>query len=171
VLRAFTATGAPTVVIAATVAAAAVLASRGRRDPVSPPASRGIRDAVFLLTSVLGATGLRLVLAAAVARPRPAERLSPVIGWSFPSGHSTASAAVALAAVVVAWPLLRRRWLFAVAALGWAALIGASRVALVVHWPSDVLGAWLMVIPVVTAATPLRRRSSSGPPAHPPATA
>jgi undecaprenyl-diphosphatase len=146
VLRAFTATGGPTVVIIGTAVAAGALLRWGRR-----------RDAAFLLAVVLGTTGLRLIVLAAVARPRPAERLAPVIGWSFPSGHSTASAAIALAAVV----LLGRRALLAAAVLGWAVLIGVSRVALVVHWPSDVLGAWLMVIPVVVAATTIRRSGLS----------
>jgi undecaprenyl-diphosphatase len=147
-MLAVTSTGGPTVIVVATVAAVAALAGRGR-----------VRDAAFVAVAVLGATGLRLVVLAAVARPRPAARLTPVAGWSFPSGHTTASAVAALAAVVVAWPLLRRGWprgVFTAAALGWAALVGVSRVALVVHWPSDVLGAWLMVVPVVIAASRLR---------------
>lgn len=77
-----------------------------------------------MAAAVLGATGLRLVVLVAVARPGPAGRLTPVAGWSFPSGHTTTtttSAVAALAAVVMAWPLLWRGWrrvVFTTAVLG-----------------------------------------------------
>jgi len=52
---------------------------------------------------------------------------------SFPSGHT--SAAFALAGVIALLPFDRRvRWL----ALGWAALVGLSRIAVGAHWPLDV---------------------------------
>lgn len=52
---------------------------------------------------------------------------------SFPSGHT--SAAFALAGVIALLPFARRvRWL----ALGWAVLIGLSRIAVGAHWPQDV---------------------------------
>lgn len=58
---------------------------------------------------------------------------------SFPSGHAQTS--------LVAWGYLAlvvwRRW-FSLLALAWVALIGLSRVYLGQHWPSDVLGGWLI---------------------------
>jgi hypothetical protein len=56
--------------------------------------------------------------------------------------------------VVICLPLLRLRGsriLLAALAGVWALLVGLSRVALVVHWPTDVIGAWLFVLSVVPA--------------------
>jgi undecaprenyl-diphosphatase len=78
--------------------------------------------------------------------------LAPAAGWAFPSGHTTASAAVALITVLVCWSMLRRRVsrvVLAGLAGAWAVAVGVSRVALVVHWPSDVAGGWLLVLAVV----------------------
>jgi undecaprenyl-diphosphatase len=110
---------------------------------------------------------IRLLLVNLIARPRPIDRLAPSAGWSFPSGHSTAAATAAVLAIIVCWPMLRHRWsriLLIAGAGGWAALVGWSRVGLVVHWPSDVLGAWLLVLAVVPAIAlpPLFSRRSWG---------
>jgi undecaprenyl-diphosphatase len=92
------------------------------------------------------------MLVTVVARPRPVGRLAPSSGWSYPSGHSTASAAAAVIAILVCWPMLTHRWsriLLISGTAGCALTVGVSRVALVVHWPSDVLGAWLLALAVV----------------------
>jgi membrane-associated phospholipid phosphatase len=127
------------------------------------------RDAVFVAVAMLGSALLRLVVLAAVARPRPVDRLAPASGFSYPSGHTTGSAAAALTAVAVLWPLLRRSWrvVLAVVAGLWAGAVGVSRVALVVHWPTDVLGAWLMTVTVVVLALPLRERARGVQPERP----
>jgi len=110
------------------------------------------RQATFVAVAMIATVAIRLVVVAAIARPRPSERLAAVASYSFPSGHSTASAAAALILVVVCRPLLRHRWsrvlLYSVAGL-WAFAVGLSRVALVVHWPTDALGAWLFVLVIV----------------------
>jgi membrane-associated phospholipid phosphatase len=109
--------------------------------------------AVLVAVGLPVTLGLRLILVATIARPRPADRLAPAAGWSFPSGHTTASATVALIAVLVMWPWARtrvQRALLVGPAVLWAAAVGLSRVALVVHWPSDVAGGWLLALAVVT---------------------
>ena len=147
---AVTNTGGPSVVTVMAVAAAVTLLG-----------FRRWRDAAFVAVTTLGSTSIRLIVLSLVARPRPADRLASAAGFSYPSGHTTGSAAAALTAVAVLWPLLRgrRRVLFAVVAGLWAAAVGVSRVALVVHWPTDVLGAWLLTVTVVVLALPLRQPS------------
>jgi undecaprenyl-diphosphatase len=106
----------------------------------------------FALVAAAATTLIRLTVLAAVARPRPPGHLAPAHGWAYPSGHTTFSATLALTVVMLAWQLLTRRWQRTTLAVGvgiWAALIGVSRVALIVHWPTDVLAAWLMVTAAV----------------------
>ncbi len=75
-------------------------------------------------------------------------RYQPILGWhqvgttSFPSGHSTAAMAMALAFVLV----VPRSWRPAAAAIGacFAAAVGGSVVVLHHHYPSDVAGGWLV---------------------------
>ncbi len=80
--------------------------------------------------------------------PRPlgvlSEELVTVIGpghrrGAFPSGH-TATAAV-LAGI---WAMTQRRWLFPLSGLGFVVLVGVSRVAVGVHWPTDVLAGLIL---------------------------
>lgn len=111
------------------------------------------RAAVFVAVAMLVTVGIRMLIVVNVARPRPNGWLTTASGWSFPSGHTTAAAAFALIMVLTVRPLLRRRyrrWLAGVAGT-WAVLVGVSRVALTVHWPSDVLGGWLLALTIVPA--------------------
>jgi membrane-associated phospholipid phosphatase len=71
--------------------------------------------------------------------------LYPAESRSFPSGHATSSMAFAATAAVLAWPT-RRRWPVAIFAGAFTALVGLSRVALGVHYPSDVLGGWALAL-------------------------
>lgn len=104
-----------------------------------------------------------------VARPRPvpAYALDTAGGYAFPSGHSTSSLVVF---GVLAWLLsgqLRRRGARLAVWAGAALLvvgIGASRVYLGVHHPTDVVAAWLMgtawlVAVLVSVATVSRIRA------------
>ncbi len=87
------------------------------------------------------AWGLVHVAKAVTGRPRPYEavagavlRQEPAHGLSFPSSHT----AVALAAAIALTPFLARA--LAAAGIGYAALVGWSRVYLGVHYPLDILG-------------------------------
>ncbi len=79
------------------------------------------------------------------ARPDLFDPLAPAMGFSFPSGHSAASAAFfgSIAGLAAASSKSRRR--IAVILAGGVAvvfLVGFSRVALGVHWPTDVVAGW-----------------------------
>jgi undecaprenyl-diphosphatase len=143
VMSAVTVTGSTAVIGPLAVLGCVILLAYGRW-----------RQALFAATALIVTVSARLIVVAVLARPRPGDRLALASNFSFPSGHSAASAAAALILVVICLPLLRRRWsriLLAALAGTWAFLVGLSRVALVVHWPTDVLGAWLFVLSVVPA--------------------
>ena len=91
-------------------------------------------------------------------RPDSAGVLTSAQGFSFPSGHAR-GATIAYVAVflVVAWQVFRpHRGARVASAAAVAVVVGAvglSRVFLGAHWPSDVLGGWLLGSAWVTAST------------------
>ncbi len=101
----------------------------------------------MLLGLGIGALCTNLFIKVVIARPRPYTDESGFFYplWqlmgahtesdkSFPSGHTTA----AFAATVPVFLLGKKRWSWT--ALIFAVLMGVSRIYLVVHYPSDVLG-------------------------------
>jgi membrane-associated phospholipid phosphatase len=101
---------------------------------------RGARTrgaAVFLLFA-LGAVVIE-VLKVLFDRARPPAMLVAESGASFPSGHA---AAAAILCCLVLWssPGRRGAWAFAAASLLWLLLVDYDRLALGVHYISDVIG-------------------------------
>ncbi len=82
-----------------------------------------------------------------IARPRPpGGALVPEAGYSFPSGHTLNSTATYGLLAFVAWrSRLPQAIRVAAVIVGVTVpiLVGLSRIALGVHYPSDVLGGWL----------------------------
>jgi undecaprenyl-diphosphatase len=93
-----------------------------------------------------------------IARARPESILANAHNYSFPSGHSTMSMAMALGVYFVFADKTQKRTLLLVGTILWAILVGFSRIYLNVHWCSDVLAGWsLGVVCAVVAQTILSK--------------
>jgi undecaprenyl-diphosphatase len=123
----------------------------------------------FWLTVTVAGSGLaNTAIKYTIERVRPASAgvLTSAHGFAFPSGH-TQIATVTYPAVilVVGWQLrqpgrLVRRTSAALVTLAVAA-VGLSRIFLGVHWPTDVLGGWLLGSTWVTASTAVLLRGTA----------
>lgn len=105
------------------------------------------RHAAILGGTVVLAEISSEILKRIYSRPRPdlAPHGAYVYSASFPSGHSTISAAVFLTLAMLIASLEPNRWtkvMVYVLAMIMVLAIGVSRIYLAVHWPSDVLAGW-----------------------------
>lgn len=128
-------------------------------------ATRRVRLALIVAVVLLVATLFTDVVKDYIARPRPGiDPLVAASGYSFPSGHSLNSATTYGLIALVAWrsqlPLTVRR-LAVVLGVTLPFLIGLSRIALGVHYPSDVLGGWLAGIALVALGATLIRMTGA----------
>ena len=107
------------------------------------------KNALFVLCASVGGWFLNDLLKSMFARPRPSivPHLRDVWSLSFPSGHALTSAVVYLTLGVLLMRFEERRlvkWYCISIAMSATALVGLSRVFLGVHYPTDVLGGWLI---------------------------
>lgn len=130
---------------AATVAAqSAVGVAVGLLVPVVLWLVRRRRDALLSAALMIGALAIAFVVKTLVAEHRPPPRLwviPPDNAMSFPSGHATVAAAVALILVMVVRG--RLRWVAVALGTAFAVVVASARVYLGVHYPLDVLGGYL----------------------------
>lgn len=123
-------------------------------------------DAARLFVAVGAAWALGLVMKVLIDRTRPPAMLwllKPDSTESFPSGHDTTACVMIVIALVVFRRLPRTRLVMTALAFVFAVGVGASRIYLGDHYPTDVLGSWLTVAAAVlgtwavTDLRPLRR--------------
>jgi membrane-associated phospholipid phosphatase len=98
-------------------------------------------------------------------RSRPHEKLIPVDGRSFPSGHAAGSIAFYLAMVaILAYHHPRLRLPLSLGALCWISLVWLSTLAARAHWPSDLLAGGAVGFAWLTICLAYWRASRTAPP-------
>jgi undecaprenyl-diphosphatase len=107
------------------------------------------RNAGFVFLASVGGWMLNDLLKEVFARPRPdvVPHLRDVMSLSFPSGHALTSAAVFLTLGALLMRVANSRFVkFYIMSIAMLAtlLVGATRVYLGVHYPTDVLAGWLI---------------------------
>jgi YegS/Rv2252/BmrU family lipid kinase len=108
---------------------------------------RHVRAAVWVVIVMLGASLTTYFLKGVLQRRRPVwpDPVTTLSSYSFPSGHATGIAAAAGVVLVLTLALVRRpalRGALVLTALAVALLVGADRVLLGVHNPSDVVAGY-----------------------------
>jgi undecaprenyl-diphosphatase len=107
------------------------------------------RNAIFVLLASAGGWVLNGLLKQMFDRPRPSvvPHLREVMSPSFPSGHALTSAVVFLTLGTLLMRVAEGhlvKWYCIGIAMLTTMLVGASRVYLGVHYPTDVLAGWLI---------------------------
>ena len=135
---------------------------------------RAYRLALWAATTIIAGGLLGLALKVVVARARPSlpDPVAIAPGASFPSGHTVNATLGAGILLLLVLPLVRERG----RAVAWALAVliplavGFSRIALGVHWLSDVVGGLVFGVAVVAAtaaAFETWRRDAGRRPAQP----
>ncbi|MGW4113781.1 phosphatase PAP2 family protein [Actinosynnema sp. NPDC004786] len=116
--------------------------------------------AAHVVVTAAGGGLLGVVVKELVGRLRPLVdvEVATAPGWSFPSGH-TVGATVTYGVLVLVFASVRRaRVVLVPSALGIVLVVGLTRVALGVHFATDVLGGWLLGLLWLALTTEVFRR-------------
>ncbi|MET3804010.1 undecaprenyl-diphosphatase [Nakamurella sp. UYEF19] len=152
--------GGPTVLRIAAVLAVVLLWIRHRRAA-----------AVLVAVAIGGAAALSGIFKLLVNRGRPvvAVPVEHADSASFPSGHALTSFVAAGVLLILLLPHLSgwRRALLIAAAVLLCTAVGFSRLLLGVHYPSDVLGSWLIGTALLLILAGVFHRSPASHPAAP----
>lgn len=119
------------------------------------------RLAVFVAVTVAGSSLLNTIVKVAVHRARPVlpDPVAHAGGMSFPSGHAQAAMVAFSVLLLVFLPRMPERWrpVAVVLAVAMVLGIGFSRIALGVHFASDVLAGYALGAAWVVAMTAIFR--------------
>jgi membrane-associated phospholipid phosphatase len=104
--------------------------------------------------SMAGSAGLAFMVKSLIERPRPQlwQHLVSESGFSFISGHATMSMTLAAAVVAILWRT-KWRWPAIIAGIIYAGWVGFTRLYLGVHYPTDILGGWIVASAWVLVVT------------------
>lgn len=120
------------------------------------------RELLFLFWVMIGTSLINKLLKLVFQRTRPTlHRIAEASGYSFPSGHSVAAFALYGALAFLIWkhvPTAIGRILIIILSSLFIAIIGISRIYLGVHYPSDVIGGYLMSACCLTVSIWLYQR-------------
>jgi membrane-associated phospholipid phosphatase len=107
---------------------------------------RNLGAVLFVLTAIELSGVVSEVAKNLAGRPRPAGALAGTAASAFPSGHAVAVMAAVLALLTISAGMLTRRIRIVAIAVGAVVVIavGAGRVVLNVHYPSDVVAGWTL---------------------------
>ncbi len=107
------------------------------------------RLVIFMTLSIFGGSALSIFLKTLFMRSRPdlIPHLTPAHYYSFPSGHSMTATVVYFTLAMVLSEAAHEKIIkhyILICAILIIGIVGISRVYIGVHWPSDVLGGWMM---------------------------
>ncbi|MEU9003029.1 phosphatase PAP2 family protein [Streptomyces sp. NPDC048551] len=118
-------------------------------------ARRAWRLAAWAAVTAVASGLIGLLVKTMVERSRPSlpDPVAHAPGFSFPSGHAMTATTSCAVFLLVLLPLVPRAWRPLPWALALISVVGVgyTRVALGVHWVSDVVGGWLLGLALVTA--------------------
>jgi undecaprenyl-diphosphatase len=103
------------------------------------------RSLTYWLVTLLGSVFINRTAKELLHRVRPSlwDSLAPELDYAFPSGHAMSSMSFVAALVILTWGT-RWSWLVLLSGSLFVLTIGWTRLYLGVHFPSDVLAAWMV---------------------------
>lgn len=107
-----------------------------------------IKNFLIVGGGMVGAAGFAFVIKSVVERPRPhlwRHAIAHDTGFSFISGHATMSMALAAVIIAIVWHT-KWRWPAIIVGGLYVLYVGFSRLYLGVHYPTDIIGGWIVAL-------------------------